>query len=1684
MKTTLDPVTRDRLVAFGRRRRRLILLRGGCALLIALLVSMSLVGLADWKLLLSDEVRTALSAAAYLAVAAAVWWTCIRLLLRAPDARELARLLEQAEPQLREDLLSAVELGDERFGWRGESDAFNRLLQTDVARRIRDVQAARVLSLRRIRAWLLAGAGVVAAAAALLWVPGFPYDRLLLRSLLPLANLERVSRVRVTILEPNPADTVVPRGEPATLLIAVAGADVESASVELFPRGQSRERLPLRAAGSGRFEAALPVGNEPIEYRVRAGDAITRKYLLTPAARPQVLAFEKTAHFPAYTGRPDRTTRDPRGDLSELEGTTIELVLQTDQEIRAGELRLELGGQPSTVPLERAGPRRQRARLPLTASGSYRVHLVAAQTRFDNKYSPQYEIRALPDLVPSVVLLQPDRDLILPPDEILLIEGHATDDVGLRRVAQKIRVNEADAKEETIAEASGTDFKIERRWDLYGLGLRPGDRVVTQLVAVDLKGNRSESVARQITVSAPTFDPDRLLPLAAKEALYEALAQLAKTAAEADRRLTEAAARAAGSELERGQALLRGNADADLLTQQAGAVEERVREALKLAGAGRESYELILVGRLVNRIKEASVADARAAFQQADGSLLARGQQAFKQILERAGGAEQHYRAILAGEEAVAIVNDLTALSVEQSQINRRAAETKLWDALARRQRAAVGQIKSVEDLLQVLAARAPRAAPIRQALSDRRAELEKALAAPPDARLAGPAAAIQQHLLDALNATRGLEQELAGGAVASRAELERRSEPSWTDVRELVQAPSAARWKGVQAQLEARAQMDESRADADRPFVADAGLAARALEAQAKIHEARPDAPEARGKLQIVQDAFRTLETGHRLAELSIALRKLAEAERWESAAPDAVTRHPKNWRWIKERVGGIGEAFKQAALPADAGGVLEKAFSEAPGQQAEAEMARRAPPGRKPEAAWFALEALEAQAQRSIEQIAPAMEEARRKLRELVPTLAQRLEELAKESRELEQQSQQAAAEPETAPAKPAELLAQQQDLNRQIQQVMAELRRDANAQDLFTEEGRQRARDADDATAMLREAPPKAEEALREAAAASEAPRQQQKLQEAARQEAKTAEALETLARHAENMEQGKPEETRPELRAAEEALGLKPELDRRYQEMERLARLAAQESSEELRKALEEALKSNAAMQRELRQLAQNALDRAEQALKEAAAREHQEAENLTQQAQKQQSLAEQAKKIAEQARQMAKKDVPELIKESAAAAKPSLEQAQKDLNEGADRVPQDFSSRPPQELSREMKAAAEELHQAAKGLQEAQKKDQEAAQAAQKSAQEQQQKADAAKKALEEANKRNLEAATAAQGQPDQPQIQQAAKEAAKAANAAREASQKAAEQAKASQKAAQQAQAAEQHAGQEAQQAEGLAQQAEKLAEALGQEAAQAAQRAAEAQQPIGQMTRGAESDIRRAARHEARLGNPEQAQELGRVAEGTQAVAENEIPSAERAAAQQPPAQAAQAATQAERALERQAEALARARESGRPQRPASGEPDGLSEAAAEFMARALDSLDQGQGQPAGQPQPGSEPGREALQSAAQAQAESMAQGRGQQPSARPSSANPAQGGQAVIVSSPGPDGELPPPNPDADLPPLMRVTINKVDWAKLPPKMARDLLEAQRESVAPEYRGMVDSYFRVIAERARQNK
>ncbi|MBT7740385.1 MAG: hypothetical protein HN727_01160, partial [Opitutae bacterium] len=157
MSVQVDPIILQKLEDFRCRRRNLIFLRGFCSAVVSLLAVFSAIAVADYltQARMPDEVRTGLSILGYAVVIYSVWRTCARLLIHLPSKRHLARLIEQTAPDLKEDLLSAVELGRDD-GAELDSEVFRNLVQKDVSSRVKDLDMSNALPLTRLRRWLQA----------------------------------------------------------------------------------------------------------------------------------------------------------------------------------------------------------------------------------------------------------------------------------------------------------------------------------------------------------------------------------------------------------------------------------------------------------------------------------------------------------------------------------------------------------------------------------------------------------------------------------------------------------------------------------------------------------------------------------------------------------------------------------------------------------------------------------------------------------------------------------------------------------------------------------------------------------------------------------------------------------------------------------------------------------------------------------------------------------------------------------------------------------------------------------------------------------------------------------------------------------------------------------------------------------------------------------------------------------------------------------------------------------------------------------------------------------------------------------------------------------------------------------------------------------------------------------------
>ncbi len=982
----LNPQISSKLGAFRSRWRNLLLARGVCGGLIALLSGMLIVALADYFIVMPDVLRWIFSGAVYLGTLVAVWMVSLRLLLHTPDDRELARMIEVWRPDLREDLLSAVELGDIDAGAQWDSSLFRKILQQDVSGRLQEVDAQRLLPSRLVRASLI-GAVVLLFVLGLfaLWPDG---RQLLVRAAAPMANVERVSRVKIFLVVPTLGDSSAPQGDSVPVIVRLEGPNPARVTLETFPASGKLEAVPMTPMTNRQYASTVAIGAESVQYRVRAGDGLTRKFNVLARPRPAVTAFDKTFTYPAYTKLPLRHLLEPEGHLAALEGTLIDLKLRVTQPVKAAELRLIQNGKTNIITLS-TNSLELEGRFPLRVSGTYTVHLVAAETGFDNKFSPQYELRALPDLVPRVVLELPKPDTIAPPEEVLAVKGAAQDDVGLDRLVQLVQVNGSNWVETPLPPVLGTNAAIAFRWDLLKLNVGPGDQITLKLAAYDLKGSKGESSPVKITVASPAFDPRRLAGVESRRQLHKVIVA-AREAAEAARKAFPADAPQTvltATELERRQLAAAATTAADDLGRRLDSALDQLKLHLKQARPGRESADLSLLAQALAHIDHASLAPVQAELPNlanATRTVLASQHaqevsQRLDQLAALALKLEAFSRDLLGLDEADLASEHLGYLIGEQLRVNARAeadaaADPSVWERLVRRQAGAIKEVQIIEETLKQLASRltanaasAESANKSIEQLKAARVDLEKTLATKAGDTLLPPAKALQRALQTVATDLRPIGRELVRSSDVAREELLAAAGSSSEQIEQLRRALEAlgeaqtkfanadepaliaarARaghaWHSAIAQIKSRASVEEQRRDMDPFFVTDLGKAALALGAWRTAAEAQPLVAvlEAVGK---VTRALRTLEAGHALTEMELASKNLSHQERWEVAAADAASARPKDWRWLIERLHLAPRGFKDASLPDKAGGLVGDSAKSPDAQTVSREMTGRA--------------------------------------------------------------------------------------------------------------------------------------------------------------------------------------------------------------------------------------------------------------------------------------------------------------------------------------------------------------------------------------------------------------------------------------------------------------------------------------------------------------------------------------------------------------------------------------------------------------------------------------------------------------------------------------------------------------------------------------------------------------------
>ena len=996
MSGQIDPFIHGKLLAFRGRFRWLVLLRGLCCGLLVFLGGLLVLALADWLIVMDDHTRYALSGAVYLAGLLVTWFMCVRLLLRVVDEHELAVMIEQEEPVLRTKLLSAVELSGDSEGM--DSNVFRRKAQQHVIEDLRGMDMGRLLPGKLVQTWVIAAALVILTTGV---VATFDSGRtLLIRALAPMANIDRVSRNKIAILVPEGGDASVPENDTLILQIKVTGPALEKSPLletKAVRDGEPDERKVFMDSASGQeYTSSIAMARDEIQYRIHAGDAVSRWFTLKSVPRPLVLAFEKKFTFPKYTGWQPVEIREETGDLTALSSTEVELTIHLDQPVATAALHMVTETRTNKLDfVQAARPTQWALTLPITESGAFTIH-VATAAGLDNKFRPEYSITAQPDLTPTIKLTEPQGEVTARPEDILPVSGEASDDVGLGKIVQLIKVNDkawtTNALRLTKPFGTNTAFKLD--WDLLKLDAKPGDLVMTKFAAVDLKGSRAESNPLRLKVNSAIFEAKRIAAIEQQRLWTTNLIGAVKKIIEFID-------------------VLPGDIDSFILPGKDAERRNKTTEALKALGAaqmewnkvlqqlpsivskahtGRETAGLGLIGRVALRMDADWLSRARLHLRPMEGIVVDARVQVhaghlpvvLKEVKSAADLSQATANGWLVADEAALSLDLLDYISRAATNMHRlaeadRNADPKVWERLGRRQGSVAKDLEVVLATLKLLGGHLQGEEgdiilEIDTQLDGAHKVFVENLKGAADKQLLPSGRELETTVNGAVTKLRPFVLDLAEAAAEVRIDLET-SVGDTADTVERLQAAMEAReqaakdyekakksgaeilkadarrkvadevlnqhWSIAKAMLRGRARLEETGKAANAMFVSDAAQAALAIENLRAGVETGRDIREVIIKLGDISKAITKLEAAHELTVLETAIKALAARERWEKKSTDANTLRPRDWQWLHRRLSITPEQLRAVGLKG--ANDLEEATRSRAAKEVGAEMSER---------------------------------------------------------------------------------------------------------------------------------------------------------------------------------------------------------------------------------------------------------------------------------------------------------------------------------------------------------------------------------------------------------------------------------------------------------------------------------------------------------------------------------------------------------------------------------------------------------------------------------------------------------------------------------------------------------------------------------------------------------------------
>ena len=1350
MNSKIDPVVENKLNDFQIRRRNLILLRGFCSGILSFLGAFVIIALIDYlsNARMDNEVRSGLTITGYIFVIVMIWKSCIHPLLQLPSSRKLARLLEQSSPNLQEDLLSAVELGMPTQS-AVDSEIFRALVQKQAATKASKIDIKSILPIGRLKHWFTGTLALVIVTLGLLQIPDFGSDLKLLmqRAMIPGSNLPPVTHFDVRILLPDENVTRTPSNEPLRFVTLVKpkreGITYKNVTLET-KAFDKKEQLALSKREKGKFFVDYNVGNTQFEFRVlidQSPQTAWRK--MDVGTRPHIKNFRKVFTYPAYTELQSDETLENHGDIQAWEGTVVEISANLSQSVKSGTYEFQW--------VEKEDEKREiipssnglvlQTYIKLTNPGTYRIkNLLDQSLNWKGRPSSHFEISVKPDLAPAIQWVEPkERAMLVAPNDLLTFSAYAKDDLGLARIEYQIKKNrgkwQAFAIPEFLDPRGMQSSAVEFNLDLLNHKLKHGTQAFIKLKAYDLKGLSAETETIQFSIVSRDFDLSELRLLEERARIVEHFETVHSEVAQSQKNLQSTVKELQQEKINSNTLLEKtGQTQSELeVTTEVGYMD--TLQALLRMPRGADSYEVSMLGQAMGQISKTSAMQWKTTensieFETDKNRLRARTHELSRISSKRrsmSGNIRNVAQDLLNQHSEIVALSYLNSMHERQEELIKDTEEKKALSFLVRRQQVALNQWNPISDAL-LYSRDWQRSSNIKKV----KTEQEKLMNALSEENIDRSELKKQIDSWEKIirNVVKETQQKLAS---KSRESFKKKSEELYWNLEKIhlhwdelkrdwdkllrnkrAKSPNdindlLGKINTLIAETMMRSEVEQTRKDQNSLFVKDAGQTGRALiQFQQEIRSAdinsSNDLLSLSEKSNQLGRSFQILLLQHDLigsAKQVIYFMKqeYGKSSKWSGSE------YARQWGRVESIWKPCLDMMNHHQVSKEAIEIIKKLPNQSYRKEVIREMqARIKSTEYKQNSVLENADLVFQDLQKLISLIKEDVKDARLLIDQLAPTLPELARELAKETEEQKDKVNAVQTEEDSLVNKLERLEnleKKQVDIGASVESFAQALRQEANIQNLLDQEGREIARDSDDAAAIIEEREKDIEQKLSQAADARTIEEIKKESDHTIQEQEKLIEELNLIAEHFEKLERMQSvEETRDELRKLENQLEVGEEIEEQFAQAERLADLA-QLAPDQLIEELEKELDQNQAMQRELSDLSQDTVEDAQKQLEEAVKKEDDLVEELEKEnkelQKKKEELANQLKELAQDAQKLADKKInpiqeqAEQAKEQAIAKK--TENLNNSLKEQAEETEQTAKQKPD---TQELKQAAEEL----------------------------------------------------------------------------------------------------------------------------------------------------------------------------------------------------------------------------------------------------------------------------------------------------------------------------------------------------------------------------------------------------